>query len=107
MPKIASMRLPCQKPCVSQCASSIVVQENAPITAAASMAHLHVSMIHADIEPFFQRGQMNEWGGKRLTDIEMNCNSVSFLDRHSDKMRTSPEDSCDSFANAAIVSIGP
>jgi hypothetical protein len=85
----------------------MVVQENAPITAAARMAHLYVSMIYSDVKEFFHRGQMHDRREKRLTDIEMNCNSASFLDRHSDKMRTSLEDSCDSLVNAAIVAIGP
>lgn len=41
IPKIARTKLLCQRPCVSQYASSIVVQENAPITAAARIVHYY------------------------------------------------------------------
>lgn len=39
MPRIARRRLVCQRVCVSQCAVETVVQEKAPITAAARTVH--------------------------------------------------------------------
>jgi hypothetical protein len=70
IPRMAKIRLPCQKPWVSQNASSMVVQENAPITAAARTVHC-VSLVYLVIRV-----------GNMLTAIVMNCNSLSFRALH-------------------------